>query len=124
MAIEQRDVYMLPHPFDSRVEDHPFIVLSVREANEHETTFIAVMITGSEVYKNDFSFPLTDDMFIEKLRKPECHVRMHLLTLCLNEEIQLGGKKINQMKSQYFKELMKSIGDLIFNYDFSPLKDS
>jgi len=116
MAVEQREVYLLPHPFDSQVEEHPFIVLSVREANDYENTFIGVMITSSEKYQDDFSFQLTDEMFESPLGKKNSHARMHLLQLCLNEEIK--GRRLNKMKPFYFRQLMKSIGDLIFHFDF------
>ena len=119
MPIEQRDVYLVPPPFNSQLEDHPFIVLSVKEANEYEGTFVCVMIT-SMAHKDDYSFLLEDAMFEQPLRKQNCHVRMHLLTLCLRPEIT--GNRLNKMKLFYFNELMKSIGDLIFNYDFSPLQ--
>jgi len=121
MVVEQRDVFLLPHPFDSRVEEHPFIALSIQEANNYENTFIAVMITSSTKYRDDFSFELTDDMFEKPLRKSDCHARMHLLTLCLNEEIK--GVKINRMKPFYFKQLMKSIGSAVFNFEFSPVEN-
>jgi hypothetical protein len=54
MAVEQREVYLLPFPLTSEVKDHLFIVLSIRQANEYENTFIAVMITSSDVYFDDF----------------------------------------------------------------------
>ena len=114
----QRDVFLLPHPFDSKVDFHPFIVLSTQEANEYENTFTAVMITSSEYRRDDFSFDLVNEMFDHPLPKTNCHVRMHLLTLCLTEEIR--GNKLNRMKEVYFKQLMLAIGDLIFNYDFLP----
>ena len=118
--INQRDVFLLPFPFDTGtpVADHPFIVLSIQEANAHEQTFIAVMITSTN-RKDDLSFELTDDMFEKKLDKIGCHVRMHLLTLYLDNDIR--GKKINEMKQFYFNHLMKAIGELVFNYNFSPL---
>ena len=121
MAVHQRDVYILPFPLNSKVEDHPFIVLSVNEANEYEKTFIGVMIT-SMGFVDDFSFPLLDEMFEKKLEKKNCHARMHLVTLCLKKEI-IGSKDkyVNKMKPQFFKQLMAAIGDLIFNYEFTPL---
>ena len=119
MTVEQREVYLLPFPFDSKAEDHLFIVLSVRQANEYENTFIAVMITSSEKYNDDFSFRLTDDMFDFPLLKKNSHARMHLLQLCMDKEIV--GRRLNKMKPFYFKELMKAIGDLIFHYEFAPL---
>ncbi len=119
MAVSQREVYTLPHPISLKPQEkHPFIVLSTMEANNNENTFIAVMITGSDVTNDDYSFDLTDEMFIKPLKKPNCHVRMHLVTLCLNEDII--GQKVNEMKDFYFKELMASIGDLIFDFDFKP----
>ena len=123
MAVHQRDVYLLPHPFNSQVDYHPFIVLSVNEANEYEGTFIGVMITSMD-HVDDFSFPLSDEMFEHNLDKKNSHVRMHLLTLCLNEEIRgRQDRSINKMKPQYFKNLMSSIGDLIFNFTFTPIPD-
>jgi hypothetical protein len=119
MAVEQREVYLLPFPFTSKVEDHLFIVLSVRRANEYENTFIAVMITSSERHFDDFSFKLSNEMFDVPLTKENSHARMHLLQLCMNEEIK--GKRITKMKPLYFKQLMAAIGDLIFNYDFAPI---
>jgi hypothetical protein len=119
MAVEQREVYLLPFTFTSEVEDHLFIVLSVRRANEYENTFIAVMITSSERHFDDFSFKLSNEMFDVPLTKENSHARMHLLQLCMNEEIK--GKRITKMKPLYFKQLMAAIGDLIFNYDFAPI---
>ncbi len=58
MAISQRDVYLLPFPFGVN-KPHPFIILSVKDANEVENSFIAAMITSS-VYKDDFYFDLND----------------------------------------------------------------
>lgn len=119
MAIKQREVYLLPHPFDSKVERHPFIILSSDEANEHEDTFIAVMITSSDVYRNDFSFDIRDGMFEKPLHKSGSHVRMHLLTLYLNEDITAN--RINIMKEFYFRQLMAAVGDLVFGCEFKPL---
>lgn len=120
MAVKQREVYLLPHPIKPKEEqEHPFIVLSVEESNSNESTFIAVMITSSQFKIDDHSFHLTDAMFEEPLEKSRCHARMHLMMLCLNKEII--GKKLNTMKESYFKQLMKSIGDYIFHYDFTPL---
>ncbi|PWV48386.1 type II toxin-antitoxin system PemK/MazF family toxin [Chitinophaga sp. S165] len=117
MAVNQRDVYILPHPFgNNHGEPHPHIVLSVLEANEYENTFVAVMITSSAVTKDDLSFPINDRMFEKPLAKKDCHVRMHLVTMAFKEDIDRP--KINTMKIAAFKELMEDIGDLIFDYDF------
>ena len=120
MAVEQREVYLLPFPLTSEVEDHLFIVLSVRQANEYESTFIAVMITSSEGYFDDFSFELSNEMFDIPLAKENSHARMHLLQLCMNTEII--GKRITKMRPPYFKQLMRAIGDLIFHYNFTPIE--
>jgi hypothetical protein len=78
------------------------------------------MITSSKIYKDEYSFELNDGMFESPLKKQNSHVRMHLLTLCLHDEVI--GKRLNKMKEFYFRELMASIGDLIFNYSFNPAK--
>lgn len=83
MAINQRDVYLLPFPLRGVVQAHPFIVLSIREANEIENSFIAVMITSLDVHKDDYSFDLNDSLFEKPLPKKGSHVRMHLITISL-----------------------------------------
>ncbi len=119
MAINQRDVYLLPFPLGGVVQDHPFIVLSIREANEIENSFIAVMITSSDVHKDDYSFDLNDSMFEKPLPKKGSHVRMHLITIDLNKKIR--GVKLNTMKEFYFKQLMLMMGELVFNYNFEKI---
>lgn len=120
MAVSQREVYLLPFPpnIETGIEDHPFIVLSVEEANQVEDSFIGVMITSS-THKDDMSFQLSDNMFEKPLFKEGCHARMHLITLQVDAEI--NGKRINKMKEEYFKQLMRSIGEATFNYKFTPL---
>lgn len=118
MTVEQRDVFLYP-PSHEQLEDHLFIVLSNKESNEYEKTFIGVMITSSDVYRDDYSFPLQDEMFESPLVKKNSHARMHLLTLCLQEAIN-GPRRINKMKATYFKQLMAAIGELIFGYNFTP----
>jgi hypothetical protein len=123
MNINQRDVYLLPHPINPNSEDrHPGIVLSVLDANNHERTFIAVMITSSKIKKDDYSFELRNEMFESDLPKGGSHARMHLISLVLNEEVL--GKRLNVMKVFYFNQLMASIGDLIFSYNFTPITQS
>lgn len=116
MTVNQRDVLLLNHSFDSAAP-HPFIILSVNEANQQENTFVGVMITSSAATRDDFSFDLNNDMFEKPLGKDRCHVRMHLITWSFNEHIV---KPVNRMKSYAFRQLMKSIGDLIFDYEFMP----
>lgn len=118
MTVEQRDVYLLP-PTHANIEDHLFIVLSTKEANDYEGTFVGVMITSSDKWHDDYSFDLTDAMFESPLDKKNSHARMHLVTLCLNGDVK--GKRVNRMKPMYFKELMASIGDLVFGYSFKPI---
>ncbi len=97
---------MYSHPFHDPNEDHPFIVLSSSIANDKENTFVGVMITTSDHYKDEFSFPVSSAMFEKPLRKEPCHVRMHLITTGLDE---CKGATVNRMKKQYFDQLMRSI---------------
>lgn len=119
MVVEQRDVYLLPPTHDDSLIEHPFIVLSCKEANNYEGSFVGVMITSSTNYLDEFSFRLTDQMFEKPLDKGGSHARMHLVTLCVDATIK--GKRINKMKPASFKQLMKSIGEIVFNYDFIPI---
>jgi hypothetical protein len=119
MTVEQRDVFLFPPTHDTKLVHHPFIVLSTKDANMHEGSFVAAMITSSDYHHDDYSFDLTDDMFEKPLDKKDSHVRMHLMTLCIERHIK--GARINRMKAPYFKQLMKSIGDLVFNYNFTPI---
>lgn len=116
MVVNQRDVLLIQPPSDTYLTQHPFIVLSVREANEQENTFVAVMITSSDKTKDEFSFDLVNEMFEKSLDKQSCHVRMHLILSSSNKMIL---QKINTMKIAPFKRLMKDIGELVFNYDFT-----
>jgi mRNA-degrading endonuclease toxin of MazEF toxin-antitoxin module len=120
MAINQREVYKFPFPFGGNdVEPHPFIILSVKEANELENTVIAVMITTSTHYKDDYSFELNDSMFDRPLPKPNSHVRMHLVTVFLKKEIK--SSRIGIMNVFFFNQLMASIGELVFGYTMKKL---
>jgi hypothetical protein len=119
-VIKQRELYILPYTINDKIETHPFIVLSCLEANEHENTFIAVMISSSEITKDDHSFNLSNEMFEKELKAENCHVRMHLIFMCMPEDIK--SNRINIMKISYFNHLMKEIGAMIFNYDFSPIQ--
>jgi hypothetical protein len=112
MSVEQREVHLFPPMHDVKLANHPYIVLSTKEANEYEGTFVAVMVTSSDVYHDDFSSDLRNEMFEDPLDKKNSHARMHLMTLCLAHEII--GKRITRMKPEYFKELMAAIGDLVF----------
>lgn len=119
--VNQREVYMLPFPavLDDGETNHPFIVLSCDEANDNnDHTFIGVMITSSR-FTDDNSFYLTDEMFEKPLAKQNCHVRMHLITLCIKEDIQRA--RVNKMREKHFHQLMKTIGELVFNYKFEKM---
>lgn len=123
MPINQREVYLLPFPDSLKKQgevEHLFIVLSDVEANSVEPSFIGVMITSSEDYRDDYSFDLNDSMFNQPLKKPASHVRMHLLTLCVPKDIV--GRRVNVRKEFFFNRLMETIGELIFNYDFKRKK--
>lgn len=121
--INQREVYLLPYPFgSSQGADHPHIVLSIKDTNNHENTFLAVMITSSTIIHDELSFDLTDDMFDKPLAKQNCHARMHLIMLAMNKEV-VGriGKPLCTMKKSYFEQMMKTIGEMVFNYKLTPL---
>jgi hypothetical protein len=119
MEINQRDVLLIQPLPQTGLNKHPFIVLSILEANQQDDTFVAVMITSSTQTKDDFSFDLTNDMFEQPLDKAGCHVRGHLILSSPNYAVI---RKVNTMKATAFKHLMQHLGDLVFNSRFEPLK--
>jgi len=118
MPPSQREVYFLEYPPPGVTGRHPHIVLSVKESNGATSTFVAAMITTSDSFYDDYSFDLTDAMFDRPLAKDGSHVRMHLVTLCLDED--RIGPPVNKMKKFHFDQLMKTIGEMVFGFDFSP----
>ncbi len=121
MAIKQREVYLLPFPFGGdNVAPHYFIVLSTEEANKQENTFIAAMITTSDIHRNEYSFPLSNAMFDKHLPLSDSHVRMHLITIYRNREILKNC--VNTMKEYYFNQLLAQIGDMVFNCLITPVQ--
>ncbi|WP_295118088.1 type II toxin-antitoxin system PemK/MazF family toxin [uncultured Chitinophaga sp.] len=121
MKVSQRDVFLLPHPLgNENGEPHPHIVLSTNDANHCEETFIAVMFTSSTFTVDEYSFKLDNSMFEKPLQKEYSHVRIHLVCLAVNEAIL--SHKLNRMKAGAFDNLMKEIGEMLFEFEFQRLR--
>jgi len=126
MPVNQRDVILLPHPFGSQyAEDHPHVIISIKECNDHEATALAVMMTGSDQTHDEYSFDVSDEMFEKPLKKQNCHIRMHLIALYLKEDMQVDHNNkpivLNRMNVADFNRLMRDIGELVFEFSFKPL---
>lgn len=117
MAINQRDVFLLKL---EDVPDHPCIVVSSSASNDFEGSFLAVLITSNGA-NDTMTFPLFDQMFETPLPKKNSQARCHMMFL--NREKHIIGNKsvpLNRMKEAPFNELMKQIGECVFNFNIEP----
>lgn len=103
-----------------KIDKHYFVVLSGNEANKNINTFIGVMITTSNKYYDDYSFDVEEGMFDPALPKESSHIRMSLVSLCIDNKI-IGQRKA-VMKERFFCQLMETIGDLMFGFEFKRMK--
>jgi hypothetical protein len=118
MKINRRDVVNVS--FGSNTKDnHLVIVLSPEEVNTEEQQFLGIMITDSPYYdlNNDYSFPLDDSMFMKPLREKKSRVRLYLVNF-LPESCVINGK-MNEMKIDSFKAMIKDLNDKIFGISFN-----
>lgn len=110
---------------DEVIEEHPVLVISCERANSLEDgrnhpknrgrRYIGVMMTTSPGTKGVFSFPVDNEMFEAKLKKENCHFRMHVLvTFYHNDQVH---RLENRMKPKHFEFLMKDIQMLTFGLD-------
>lgn len=103
-------------PPDGKLLNHPVIVISNDDINQHESGFIGVMMTSEESYKGDeYSFELSDDMFTKPLGKKFSAVRLHLIGNFINKDIIKNGNSGNQIKKTDFNRLMVNINNTTFN---------
>ncbi len=114
----QRDVVEVQFrlPPDGKLLNHPVIVISNDDINQHEGGFIGVMMTSEESYKGDeYSFELSDDMFTKPLGKKFSAVRLHLIGNFINNDIIKNANSGNQIKKTDFNRLMVNINNTTFN---------
>ncbi len=113
MKVEQREIvevnFLLP---DGKMKPHPVIVLSNNDINLYEGAFVGVMLSSSAP-DDAYSFWIENNM-LTKSPKVKCQVRCQLISLI--PENQVIGKH-GSVKKQYFKELLKTINECVFNIE-------
>jgi hypothetical protein len=97
-------------------KNHSVIVLSPEEVNSEEEQFLGMMITDSKYFdpNNEFSFPLSDDMFIKPIKEKQSKARLYLINL-LPADVIVSGRKINEMRLEAFTELIRSLNKKVFD---------
>lgn len=106
--INQRHIVEVPFNLYQGIRVHPAIVLSTNEAIEQEGSFIALMMT-TDTTKDEFSFKLENKMLKNRLYVPFCQARLHLISLFHDRDVIRNRNFKNQMKADYFRELVDSI---------------
>jgi hypothetical protein len=73
------------------------------------------MITDSPYFDagNDWSFPLTDVMFVKPLREKCSKARLYLVNF-LSTKVIVNNARINEMKREAFERMMKELNSKIF----------
>lgn len=117
MKIRQKDILEVSFNLPDGLANHPVIVLSNDDAIEDENSFIAVMLT-SKKNNDEYSFEITDEMLLKKLNVDYCEARLHLISFFKENEVITNHFTNNQIKQDYFKELMKQIFRITFDQDF------
>jgi hypothetical protein len=90
---------------------HPILIVSSNRSNGYEYFYTGVMMTSSD-QKDSYSFHCTDEMFENPLRLKNCKLRLYITASFKESEIS---KKINKMKTQDFKQVLKQLNDLVFS---------
>jgi hypothetical protein len=121
MIAEQRCVIEVPFNLPQGVQNHPAIIISTNTSNEHDNTFVAVMITHSKV-EDEFSFLLNQQMFAGNKLPTSYQARLHLVSMFYSEyDIITNAYQNVKMKEEHFHRMMDRIIRLTFGYKI-PLK--
>ncbi|MEW6470082.1 MAG: hypothetical protein AB1458_14240 [Bacteroidota bacterium] len=117
MKICRRDVVNVVFGSNTR-ENHLVIVLSPEEINSEERQFLGMMITDSPYFdrNNDYSFPLDDSMFVHPLKEKGSKARLFLINF-LKVETIVSGKRVNEMRIEPFRELIKELNLKVFGVE-------
>jgi len=117
MKINRRDVINVVFGSNTK-ENHLVIVLSPEEVNEEEDQFVGIMITDSLYFDlaNEFSFPLSDSMFLKPLKEKKSRVRLYLINFLPCSCVI--GTPVNQMRTESYKAMVKELNQKIFGITF------
>lgn len=116
MNYKQGDLVDLSFPVplpDGQSKPHPVLIISSDSCNK-EGFYTAVMMTSSENFRDQFSFPCEHSMFEKKLEKDNCHFRMFILVSFCDRDVY---KKRNHLRSPFLKKLLNEIKETVFCRD-------
>ena len=99
-------------PPDGEFKNHPVVVMSNDDINEHEGAFLAMMMTSHD-WDDAYSFPVDDSDFIKSLGEREhTEMRLHLVSQFLVTDIIPNGNPNNSMKKESFMRLMEHFNEI------------
>lgn len=84
---------------------HPVLVISNNNTNEYEEQFLAVMLSGSKNYEDEYSFWLKNNMLSKELTK-ETQIRANIIQSFSFDEII---RKMTIVKKEYFNKIYEHI---------------
>lgn len=114
MLYNQRDVVFVREELpDGKLEEHPFLIISCKAANEKESYYTGVMMTAS-AHTDHFTFPLHDLMFERPLAKKNCQLRLYILVSFPEKKIR---SFFNRMKKVDFKAVLEQIKNYVLSMD-------
>ena len=106
MKVSRGEIVEVNYPLPNGIfKPHPVIVLSDYNVNDFEEAFICAMISGVD-YKDEFSFYLSDEMYIGKKLIKKCQVRCQLISLFHQNDII---QKISSLKKVYVDKIATHI---------------
>ena len=114
--LNQRDLVMVSCPLpNGTIQTHPYVVLSCKSANDHESSFTGVMMTSSKFIDDQFSWRVSNSMFDKQLVKSDCQIRLHLISHFSYADT--NGWAVNRMKRADFDDLLNELFNVTFYLD-------
>lgn len=118
MQINQKQIVDVYFDLPDGGGKHPAIVLSNDKAIEYERAFIAVMLTTSNEFDDEFTFPIENGMCVKDMDVEYCQARVHLIAHFKVDDVRYNANWNNHIKNDYFIELVKQIVITGFDVDF------
>lgn len=113
MKYNQGDLINLKNPFklpDGTFKKHLVLIISCAHSNSYEKHYTGVMMTSTGNLDR-FSYPCENHMFLRKLEKTGCHLRLYILVGFDEDDVF---SLFNQMHKPFYTEVIKQIKEMVF----------
>jgi hypothetical protein len=99
-------------PPDGEFLNHPVLVLSNDDINEHEGAFLGMMMT-SHNWDDAYSFVVNNEDFVKPLgERKHAEFRLHLVSQFLESDIIPNNSPKNSMKKASFMRLIEHFNEI------------